>query len=274
MVNVRTTASIVKGHKTSCTGDAQQPSDSTSWLIIPFEDRKSIVRNLELHMPNETAVVWKEGLRELLSAFPRLASPAHWRWGLSCLAATSRRGRTGLLRPSELRSLARYANASSRINGASLTQILSSVEQNEQLELPPWLQSAESEPELLHARQMTQMLLVLCTQTPQLTALFQKYAIDGRVKGPEWLTFVHSEQLGAASNDGEAEQAHLSYDAFELDRAEQQLKNRNFHRGLSPLHFGLHILSPLNDAIVKPNEIHLPDAHHPFSHYWNACSHK
>eukprot|EP00966_Prymnesium_polylepis_P114618 2648703-Prymnesium_polylepis.1 len=53
-----------------------------------------------------------------------IGTAAHWRWGLSCMAATSRKGATGRLRRSEVRSLLKQANASSVLKQDSIDDAL------------------------------------------------------------------------------------------------------------------------------------------------------
>eukprot|EP00966_Prymnesium_polylepis_P112344 2598681-Prymnesium_polylepis.1 len=61
-------------------------------------------------MRGNEATNWIAGLNMLLLMIPRSASPAHWRWTLSCIKATSTRGATGFLPRSNLRALLRVAN--------------------------------------------------------------------------------------------------------------------------------------------------------------------
>jgi len=64
-------------------------------VAITFTDCGGVERVLFVLMPRITAQKWVEGLQELLTIIPRTASPVHWRWSLSCMAATSKRSTSG-----------------------------------------------------------------------------------------------------------------------------------------------------------------------------------
>jgi hypothetical protein len=101
------------------------PSNNGNWQHTYLMMRKS--------------AIWEAGLQALRKTVRSGGSPGHWRWALSCMAATSERGATGLLRRSELWDLLRHANASARFIASALEQALQSSKESE-THLPQWLQ--------------------------------------------------------------------------------------------------------------------------------------
>eukprot|EP00966_Prymnesium_polylepis_P102824 2382123-Prymnesium_polylepis.1 len=121
-------------------GNTATPSE----VHVRYNDSGGISRVLELRMPVNKSNPWAEGLRALGKIIPRVASSAHWRWVVCCMAATSDRGATGFLRLSELRSLLRCANASTSFSSVALQEALRAVEEYEQLAFPQWTLAAKT----------------------------------------------------------------------------------------------------------------------------------
>jgi hypothetical protein len=163
---------------------------------------------------------------------PSAALPAHCRWTLSCMAATSERGATGFLRRSELRSLLLRANAGSDVPSTEIDAALRSVEEDrERLAAPEWLtrgssrydserasggreQSRRSDgedgPRRLNAWQVMGLLLRLSLSSQEITSVFNRIAIDGEIDLEGWLTFVRTEQAAI-------EQAIVDDDGLSVD---------------------------------------------------------
>ena len=280
-------------------------------LHITYRDRGGVMRVLDLRMPGDKASKWYDSLMKLLGSVPRLASPPHWHWVRSCMAATSERGASGFLRHSELRSVLRHANASANLQLETLEATLRAVEESEQaLALPKYLRTqheghfgigqwAHSEV-LLNARQVTGLLLRLCTASPQITALFDRFSTQGTMSLAGWLQFVSTEQL--SSGQPEAGQAFspsatasklVERDDLEVARATQRFGHavrpgivdstageqgdaeaEGGAAGLGLLQFALLLLDPANDAVAPAREASDEyDLNEPLSHYWIACTH-
>ena len=278
------------------TSHANKPSK----LHISYTDRGGVSRVLELNLHSHNAAEWKQGLNALLKLMPRSASPAHWWWGLSCMAATSERGASAFLRQSELRSLLRRANASACLSSEALQAILEAEDaRDEESQLPPWLRGIRrrkskterilgSSDRLLNAKQIMELLLRLCTASPQIEALFERYAHNGRMDLAGWLEFVRGEQLPHQGGETSEAPSTTSQGAMDDDqRAELARAQRSFESvresgnvsgsaadGFDLLHFSLRLLDPSNDAVAPPREGRTADMlDQPLSHYWNACSH-
>ena len=159
-------------------------------------------------MSAQRAAQWVAGLVAVLKMIPRSTSPAQCRWVLSCMAATSERGTTGSLHRSDLRSLLRRANATAGLGATALEQaVQSAIESELNLKLPWGLEvgrrtsglkvgrRANVAHSLLGVRQVVELLLRLCTSTPQITQLFGRYAVEGRLDMARWLVFFRTEQL-------------------------------------------------------------------------------
>jgi len=251
-------------------------------VYITFNDRGGISRVLELRMPADKAPAWVDGVRALLQAIPPSVSPGHWRWALACMAATSDRGATGFLRRSELRSVLVRANASARLSVAEVEEPLRLAKKEEQ-ELPNWLvvppegsfrqgRSRNTKAsELLNVHQVAGMLQRLSTTTKALTALFNKYAVDGRIGSAEWLRFVSDEQL----RDGEAGVVDELVES-QLSTAKEHFESASSTgpAGLDALQFALQLLNSKNDAALPVREADaMHDLDEPLAHYWCATSH-
>eukprot|EP00966_Prymnesium_polylepis_P186857 4331467-Prymnesium_polylepis.1 len=122
-------------------------------------------------MTEKEAASWRRGIQILLNICSSAdASPAHYRWALSCMFATNVRGSTGMLHYSDLYLLSKCANARLEM----LESALRTVEENElRDQLPTWLRvrSTAGHHELT-AEQVNRMLLQSCTSSDVLAALF------------------------------------------------------------------------------------------------------
>jgi len=263
-------------------------------------------------MPHADAGSWAMGLQELLNTVPRAAPPAYWRWVLCCMAETSERGHTGVLRQTELRALLRRANASSGLSTHEIHEALRSVGVSEQpaallkstypsSSRPSGTEGGEAQQQpqnssrsrlgdlrrtfsftrrkdtLLDAPRLTGMLLRLCTSSPTISALFDNYAAHGEMDLERWLSFVRNEQLARGHVDASLQ---LESDDKQLALAATSFKTA-LRRGnvtserLSRLQFSLQILGPQNDAVALAQDTSETDGCQiaPLSHYWTACSH-
>ena len=265
---------------------------------IVFSDRCGVSRALELRLHQSRAAIWADGLQELLRILPNVAPPAHSRWALSCMAATSERGATGFLRDSEVGGLSRRANASARFSAQrsgimdALDGALKAIEAHERrLELPAWLRVAarNARPhKLLDARQITSLLLRLCTASQDIIELFSCYAEEDQISATGWQAFIRTEQLAAADNAGlegaaaglgvidhsiasRAEEAELSQ-KFERAVASGGGELRTESRGLNLLEFSLQLLSATNSALA-PVPTAAGTEKDPLAHYWISSSH-
>ena len=260
-------------------------------LHVTYDSTGGKPQVLDLRMPDDEASKWAGGIRTILQMIPRIATPAHSRWALLCMAATSARGATGQLRCSELPFLLRRANLSlsSRWRAPVLMDAFTRVEEREQQLQLPWLSGAQSSPppvslstdhkQRLGARRVTQLLLELCTSSQAITRLFDLYADDGRVCSAGWSRFVRTEQIAPEGSGGDdayqrtdrqAEVAR-SQDHFQRSIETGGVQSRA-HQGLCRLQLALLLLDPENDAVVPPRDG--DDRLQPLSHYWTACSHK
>eukprot|EP00966_Prymnesium_polylepis_P176259 4080163-Prymnesium_polylepis.1 len=122
----------------SFSGPGTAMSDNAqSGVHVTFNDHGGVLRVMELHMPPVNAAAWVNGLQTLLDLVPRVGTPAHCRWALSCQAATSERGATGFIRRLDLQALLVCANASAHLGTAELDEAMRCVEESEQqLKLP------------------------------------------------------------------------------------------------------------------------------------------
>eukprot|EP00966_Prymnesium_polylepis_P082860 1918965-Prymnesium_polylepis.1 len=272
--------------------DHSANDDGGQLVMCTYSDRCGVLRKLALSMPRRKAVTFVEGLQMLQTMVPMIGSAAHWRWALSCMSATSMQGATGLLRRSELRILLQCANASPQFTTDELEKALQSVQDGEQLMmLPTWLRVApvsnEQQQKALNVRQITEMLLCLCTNLQKIKELFHRYATDGWIDLAAWLNFVRDEQL--LGNYGEDlahahDDVHFRWEAedqAELGRAHERFTGGSTgapqaykDKGLRPIQFTLLLMNPQNNgtAPVRANGS-LDDVNEPIAHYWTACSH-
>jgi hypothetical protein len=259
-------------------------------ITITYNDSTDMARMMTLRpLPQgpqhlSLAAAWVEVLEEVLKTIPRFGRAANWRWAVSCIAATSTRGKSGILLRSELRILLRCANASAQLSNADVDACIEATRENS----PQWLLSAPPDPHRsnsrLNAQQITMMLLQLCTSTPVLIELFSRYACSGCMEIDEWLTFVRIEQLGLRGDRREGSRAEASQvtlinedDEMELESTKEgfiKAQSDAHCSGMTLMQFGLQLLHMQNDA-VKPGGS-LPskkDLHQPLPHYWAATSH-
>ena len=261
------------------------------------------MRVLKLQVYGDRTSRWFAGLQELLKSAPRSASPAHWRWALSCMRAASERGTKGFLRQSELKLLLRCANASPGED--TYKEALKLLEEGiGQFGLSKWgeLPSSRSSAErltrmslrarhtLLDAQQLAVLLFRLSISSQTITDVFAKYASSQTKRAlgfTQWLSFVHSEQLASLNGDDPNENVTwLSSDLaqqWEIGRAKSHFERAtadiNPHMMVAAKGLELHqlafvLLSSENNAISParaPYEVDGVDA--PLAHCWTACSH-
>eukprot|EP00966_Prymnesium_polylepis_P081244 1882303-Prymnesium_polylepis.1 len=212
------------------------------------------------------------------------------------MAATSQRGATGVLRTSDLSMLLKCANGSPGIGPDLIAATLLSLEESEQrLNLDEWLSSATSKSvstsggvgylgaQTLNARQVSGLLLRLCTSSPRLDDLFDQYSFKACMGAEEWLSFYRETQLSADDStagciEDEMSKAQLTFETAiactKLARPENlaaalqdaHSSNHTFDR----FQFAQQLLCPGND-VVPPQRDSCKDR--PLAHYWTACSH-
>jgi len=274
-----------------------------SSIHMAYSGDGGTARVLELKMPESKANVWVEGLQVLINSIPRFASPSHWRWALRCMAATSEQGTRGFLRSTELRALLVRANASAF---QSFVSIQEGLEVNSQIEealgLQGWLRTgavsiSPGRRQVLNARQVTGLLLQLCSSSREIEELYKRYRSPSRcMQLGDWLRLVQAEQLTLVG-EPDCLPAYSSVDA--VDDAELVHANWRFETvigreqtGIHSLQFALLLLSSDNTALLLRDEIIAPATpsptlrKQPFSfgtdhddlderlaHYWTATSH-
>ena len=248
------------------------PASGSAGVNIAFSDRGGVSRLLELRVHEGRATTWRDALRALIETIPHHGAPAHWRWSVACMAATSERGAAGTLRKSELRPLLRCANASSSLSNSRLEEALESVEESEQA-LPRWLTTSQTagdeiKARLLNARQVGELLLRLSTSSAAISQLFERHNLGGQLGLAEWLSFTRSEQLGDMDDEFELSNARQSF--------ERAAKLGGSQGKLSLIQFALQLLDPHNSAVPPLCGITATDDMQPaspLSHCWIATSH-
>jgi hypothetical protein len=186
------------------------PSDLVpTGVIVAFSDYGGVSRALELLMPTAKANNWIATLNGLLSMIPRFVHPAHFRWAVSCMAATSERGAKGLLRRAELGSLLKCANASAQLGPEAVnTAIFAAAESTEDLELPPWLRSFPTDDygrqvlfnTRLNTRQVAGLLFQLTTSSILIAKMFKQYAGNGPMSSDAWQTTMFKQYTSWATS--------------------------------------------------------------------------
>ena len=260
---------------------------------VTYSDKGGVLRTLELRMSGDRGAVWGEQLQALVKMAPCVAPAAHWRWCLSCMAATSESGATGCLRRCELRSLLRRANARASMSIKEVEDTLASeLSDRQRLQLPKWL-AADSvgdghHVKLLDAQNVCGLLLRLCTATRDITRLYEQYAVDNHLGSAEWVCFVRAEQLtpssGVVREDSSSSAAPAQQSDFdiELSRSEQHFHqaierahlDEHAEKALSPLFFARHLLSPQNSCVAPGREDSSTQAlGEPLTHNWISTSH-
>eukprot|EP00966_Prymnesium_polylepis_P169536 3920071-Prymnesium_polylepis.1 len=258
------------------TGSAKATIAKRGMVSITFGDRGGTPRFLELYMLAAKAVAWAAGLRDLLKVVPRYAAPAHWRWSLSCMAATNRRGATGVLRRSNLRALLKRtnANASLGLDITLLDHLIASFQENEHQAQPSfgrqepgrssfWRPSprrrnasflASDSQSLLTVQHITGLLVQLSTSSTVISDLFSQYAMHGRMVLHEWLEFTRVEQFARCGNPEELASRRIGevyQDPKETARRKQSFKHAvgtvsaelRSDESLSLLQFALQLLN-------------------------------
>ena len=228
-------------------------------------------------MPAVKANHWVATLNALLSMTPRFVLPAHFRWAMSCMAATSERGAKGLLRRAELGCLLKCANASAQLGPEAVKAgIVAAAESKEELEMPPWLRSFPTDDDgrqilfntRLNTRQVAGLLLQLASSSPLIAKMFKQYAGNGPMSSGAWCAFVQAEQLGVAVDQ------RLADDASAEDAAMDLLQDRvsEVEIALGINQFASRLLCPQNNAVLGSMEA--SDAlQEPLAHSWYVCSH-
>ena len=262
---------------------------------INYSDRGGITRELTLTMYPLKAYAWDVGLRTLFAMIPRSASAAHWRWAMSCMAATNSRGASGFLRQSDVRSLLVRANASAHLSTATLKEVLDSVNTSMQQQPEGMLRTGPAGDAMQHAAwcfssrknqlldtpQVVGLLLRLCTASPRINDLYNVYSLNGHFGLEQWLAFVGAEQAlpqdtqSCVSVDGgdNLEELRLAKLRFErkpvADSAEAHVDSE-----WTPLQFALQLLDRQNTAVNPARDTSASgDLSNPLAHFWAACSH-
>ena len=258
--------------------------EGPSTVYVMYSDRGGIQRALRMRMPHEHADAWVTGLRTLLKMFPPVATPAHTRWSMSCMAATSKRGATGFIRRTELRSLLVRANASARLTVTELDRALTAA-QEEQAELPQWLSTpliaGNGRRHMLNMHQITGLLVRLNTSSSAIQALFKKYATSGTMGVPDWLEFVSNEQMDQARQERSSHFRSSSSFEAEVARAQRRFEpsgqaggESGGDRGFNELRFALQLLDAKNNAVSHLREAGaVDDLDEPLAQYWACTSH-
>ena len=254
-----------------------------SGLRIVYNDDGGVQQRMQLWMVEDMSCFWVESLPALLIQVPKLATPAHWRWALRCMAATNRRGATGHLRRSELGLLLRRSNASPRLVLKDVNEALRSFEKTEQQQNSPvWLRAPPTGHEnckQVNAQHGVGMLLSLGTSSKVIAALFDRLALNGKVGTADFTKFVSSGEIKVDDNEATAAGASLHAAHHEQTGALRRLSDSE---GLDLLHLSLRLLSPQNDAVepqVEPdrkdgfNLTAKLDLDQSLENYWAASSH-
>jgi hypothetical protein len=231
-------------------------------------------------MPSEKCGRWTSSLNQLLRMLPSASTPAHWRYAISCMTATSERGASGHLRRWELRALLRRANASTGLSHATIEEAFQSLAAVErELELPVWLTASgtgvqSTSSKVFNLRQVAELLLRLCTASEDIQHLFQRYAPQGRMDWSGWSQFLRTEQL-PLNGDREAElnDARMRFEGI----ASRGSSGLTADRGLSEPQFALQLLDFENNAVTparnESESVAEDSLTEPLACHWMACSH-
>jgi len=260
----------------------EEGSDVINTLTVTYSDRGGISRQLELRMLNRVASVWLEALQLMMKMIPRTISPAFSRWAASCMAATSTRGAGGALRYAELGSILRCANASDTLNSDQLDEALRNYhEQIEQsLDIPQWLESVSAGTparRMLGTREVTGLLLLLCSPSQHIEDVFERYGADGFMGPAEWIQFHRAEQHnqnGEPEGDDPVAMSCATPSPCIRMPSSLQLSEQGHSSKLTKLQFALQMLHPRNDATTPAEEVKkTAEVDLPLAQFWIASSH-
>jgi len=276
-------------------------------LHIRYNDSGGLSRTLELRMPEESCKRFNTSLRQVLNSTRRIATPAHWRWGLACMQATNTRGASGVLRRSEIRALLRRANASPNLTAQVVEEALTEELQRSGREYLTKSERSDLDvsrtgtSSLYGAAELVALLVRLASVTKEIQDLFGEYSVEGRMKLPQWLDFQRSQQRSIAGTTSvvkrvatrRASRVSLPIESSTLPVTTEQARI-SFHRAVSPLgsehdtypfeggvkaldllSFALLLLDSENDAVMpaRYDNVEGDDLREPLAHYWTACSH-
>ena len=183
-----------------------------------------------------------------------------------------------MLHRSEIRSLLRHANASAALSAEALDEALQSIyEAEERMQLPDWMKTPPPElQKMLGTRQVTAVLLWLCTSSREITELFGRYAaLNNQMGAAEWHKFQLTEQLPPQDDRAAQHELEAQPTATKRDVSFDVHSEAQTDVALSLQQFSLQLLTPKNDA-VAPLDHAAPagDLNQPIAHYWTACTHK
>eukprot|EP00966_Prymnesium_polylepis_P097682 2262374-Prymnesium_polylepis.3 len=273
----------------------KQRNTSLGAVHINYSDRGGVTRVLTLSMYPQKTHAWDVGLRALLAMIPRSASAAHWRWAMSCMAATNARGAAGFLRQSDIRSLLVRANASAHLTTATLKEVLDSVNTSMQQQPDGLLRTGPAgdvvqhavwclrshKSQLLDTPQVVGLLLRLCTSSQRIKDLYDAYSLNGRFGLEQWLAFVSAEQ--AAPQATQLRASVCGGDSFEeLRLAKLRFARKSAAESAdaqadsewSPLQFALQLLDRQNTVAAPARGASAADdLNNPLAHFWASCSH-
>eukprot|EP00966_Prymnesium_polylepis_P182897 4237892-Prymnesium_polylepis.1 len=175
---------------------AASKSEATSTRFsvnVTYDDAGGVRRSLILGMAEQDATIWEGLLRSRVQLLRHVASPAHWRWALSCMAAAV--GKPGKPAPVSMS------------NSALPSLLLCANTRPHQIS--EWVKElVHVSGQRLTSQQIMNLLLRLSVATPRMEALFNRYA-DGQMSVNEWLTFIQTEQIAQQrASFGSRSQSH------------------------------------------------------------------
>jgi hypothetical protein len=134
------------------------------------------------------------------------------------------------------------------------------------------------------------LLLDLSTSVPEIQDLFERNAVDGRIRLGSWLRVARDQEHPSRGDTGVCRriaacaataatpaavrhQLWCNDTSVCCDHAEDDPAASHNEEQLTLLQFSLHLLSPQNDAVTASHEGSML-AGKPLAHYWAASSHK